>query len=1134
MKINTSPDHFLIKKSDFKDLFNIMKICLFLLFAFAFQLMATNTNAQDAIIELKSNSVTVSQLISEIEKQTDYLVVYSNREVNTSRTVSMKNKSDKVSEYLNQTFSGTDIGYDFEKNYIVLSKKAQQTASTITNLVQTLQQQGKTVRGTVTDSNGEPVIGATIVVQGDATKGTVTDIDGNFILSNLPENAVLQITYVGMKPQEISTAGRSTIDVIMEADMELLDELVVVGYGALRKSDLTGSISTIQGDDLAEKVSYSKTSHALQGTTPGLMVTRSGEGAAESSATIRIRGITSIGDSNPLVIVDGVPGTLDWVNANDVESISVLKDAASASIYGSRAAAGVIVVTTKKAKIGQLSISYNYNSSFEQPTRRTTYTGAVDYMRLNNERLWNDNPSGGEYQMYAKDLIVNYPDLHAQDPNRYPDTNFHDLIVRKWAAKNSHTLSLIAGSEHIKSFFSINIDDTEGLYYWKDYDRYTIRSNNNATINKYLSADVNFNGVYSINSEPSKPISGGLPGPGQLLGPIYAAEWSDGRVAPGKDGENPYATLKYGGKNVTKASVMGGKFQLNFKPFETIVFSAAYYAELFNSKGKNFRKTIDYTSYEDPSTIAGQIWYLPTTLLTESRSDYLSNTLQFLANYNESFNMHNIKMMFGFEENSSFNESLNASRDNYALRNFPYLDLGNSNFQFNNGSAYEYATRSFFGRLNYNFNDTYLFQTNARYDGSSRFHKDYRWGLFPSVSLGWVASNENFMKDLDIIDFLKIRASWGTLGNERIGNYPYQSTISFTSVLLYQGTTVVSDQGAGVSKYAIPDISWETTESYDLGLDMQLFKNKMMLTADIYKKTTKDMLLALEIPDYIGLENPQQNTGDMYTKGWELSVGWRDKYRDLGYSFSAHISDSKSIMGDLGGTEFIGSQVKFEGSEFNEWYGYKSDGLYQTQEEIDNSAKLYNNIKPGDVKFIDISGPDGVPDGIITSAYDRVLLGGSLPRYIYGGKIDLDYKNFDFGIVFQGVGKQKIYISNNWLKPFYEFATILDGNSWSKYKTAEENLKVKYPRFTELNSNNNNAFSDFWLLNGAYFRLKNITLGYTVPQSLTSRIKLSSLRIYANASDLFSIDHCPEGWDPENTGSYWMTRALTLGISVKF
>jgi TonB-linked SusC/RagA family outer membrane protein len=482
---------------------------------------------------------------------------------------------------------------------------------------------------------------------------------------------------------------------------------------------------------------------------------------------------------------------------------------------------------------------------------------------------------------------------------------------------------------------------------------------------------------------------------------------------------------------------------------------------------------------------------------------------------------------------------MGASRDKYELTTFPYLNLGPLELRDNSGSAWENAYRSYFGRAMYNYKNKYFLQGNVRYDGSSRFHEDYRWGSFPSFSAGWVLTEEPFMQNIPALSFLKLRSSWGRLGNERIGNYPYQATIAFTNALFFQGSNVIAAQTAAQTRYAIQDISWETTESIDLGVDANFFNNRLRITGDYYQKTTKDMLLALEIPDYIGFDNPDQNTGTMDTKGWEAELGWNDKIGEVGYSISANISDFKSVMGDLGGTEFLGDQIKKEGSEFNEWYGYVSDGLFQTAEDLAASPKTSTSVKVGDVKYKDISGPDGVPDGIINSTYDRVLLGGSLPRYMYGANLKLDYKSFDFSMVVQGVGKINTRLEGLMVQPLMEnwgaVPKILDGTSWSKYNTDAQNLAAKYPRLSQNNRGNNYAMSDYWLFNGAYLRLKNITLGYNLPTVFAQKISLQKVRVYASASDVLTFNKYPKGWDPEvSSTGYPITSSYVFGLSVTF
>lgn len=989
------------------------------------------------------------------------------------------------------------------------------------------------VSGKVTDSSGEAIQGVSIVVKGMET-ATLTDADGQFSLKAVDANAILVFTFIGLKTQEVSLNGRTVLDVKMEERSSDLDEVVVIGYGStVQKKDLTGAISTISGVDIADRQTI-QISQALQGAVPGLSVTRDG-GAANVSGTIRVRGITTIGDSDPLVIIDGVPGTLDWVNPNDVESMSVLKDAASAAIYGSRAAAGVILVTTKRAKSGQLNLDYNVQYGFETPTRIARYADAQTYMRVHNERNWNDNNNiGTEFPVFAENVVNNYQELNQQNPNLYPITDWMGILVRDNVPRQSHSINLSAGSDNVKTNVSMIYDQTEAFYNGRDYDRITVRANNDFTINKYLSLEADLNGMYTLDNRPAFEI-----GPDIGVAPIYAALWDDGRIAQGQSGVNPYARLNYGGFSENRAMAVRGRVALHFKPIEGLRISGVFSPELYSDKVKNFSRQLTYTSPDDPNMQLGYVVGATQTMLNEFRNDNHTITSQFLANYTKSLGQHNVEFMLGNENFHYFSETLGARREQYELTDFPYLDLGNQNYQYNNGSAFENAYRSFFGRAMYDYDNRYYLQVNARYDGSSRFHQDYRWGMFPSISGGWVLSEEEFFNpNPAVLSFLKVRASWGRLGNERIGNYPYQSTIGFGNALFYQGQDVVANQTAAIMRYAIPDISWETTESYNFGLDASLFNSRLTVTADYYKKTTRDMLLALAIPDYIGLENPDQNTGDMYTKGWDLELSWSDKVGDFGYSVSLNLSDYRSIMGNLGGTQFLGNQATFEGSEFNEWYGYRSAGLYQRQEEVDNSARLSNQVGPGDIRYLDVSGPGGNPDGFISAEYDRVLLGGSLPRYLYGGIIRLNYKNFDFSTVIQGVGKQLSQATTAMVQPlrnqYIEVPNAIVGNYWSHYNTPEQNQQVAYPRVSDIGFNNNySAFSDYWLFNGAYLRVKNITFGYAIPKQVTEKLKIQFARIYLTANDVFSFDNFPQGWDPE-ASTYWIPATFMAGITLKF
>lgn len=986
------------------------------------------------------------------------------------------------------------------------------------------------IKGIVKDEDNLPLPGVSVVVAG-SNQVAITDEKGVFSFSVIRKDAKLTFSYVGYKTKEVPVGSGATLEINLEPVAQKLDDVVVVGYGVVRKKDLTGAVATVSGADIADRKQIS-VSQSLQGAVAGVRVSRSG-GDPDASASIRIRGVTTIGDSNPLIIIDGIPGNLDWVSPNDIESVTVLKDAASASIYGSRAASGVILVTTKRAKSSKLSLDYNYDYTIESPTEVAKNVGAQDYMRLLNERDWNDaNNPANKFPVFSEETINNYKQLNADQPDLYPDVDWMSMLMKKTARRQSHNINLMGGNDLLKSKASLMYDQSEGLYHNKSFDRVILNSNNNFKISDKLSAQFDLRGLYSINENPIMNLS-----PSVGVAPIYAAVWSDGRIGSGKTGTNPWASINQGGNFKVTSTSFTPKLAINYKPINDLTVSATVAPELYWSKSKKFRKKLEYSLYDNPAAFGGLIEGNLQTSLEEERMDTRTITTQVTANYLKTINDHSFNAMVGNENYSFFSESLSAERERFNLSNFPYLNLGNENYQYNSGSAFENAYRSFFGRIMYNYKSKYYFQANIRYDGSSRFHRDYRWGGFPSVSAGWVISNESFLKQNPYLSFLKLRASYGSLGNERIGNYPYQSTIGYNSALLYQGSQIVSAQTAAIMQYAISSITWEKTSSIDIGLDARFFGDKLSITGDYYKKSTSDMLLALEIPAYIGLGNPDQNTGKMHTKGWEMEVQWKDQKGKFGYSIAANLSDSRSVMGNLGGTEFLGSQVKYEGSEFNEWYGFRSLGLYQNAAQVQGSATLNSSVKAGDVQYMDISGPNGVPDGKISAEYDRVLLGGSLPRYLFGGTIRANYSNFDFSFSFQGVGKQKVRLDQSVIQPFRdqykEVPQVLMGNYWSMYNTDDENLKAKYPRISNAGNTNNYVMSDFWMINGAYLRIKNIMLGYTMPESVIKPIGFSSLYLFFNVSDLPAFHHYPKGWDPEGS-SYWISTSYTFGAKVRF
>lgn len=997
------------------------------------------------------------------------------------------------------------------------------------------------ISGKVTNEGGEPLSGVTVSLK-NVNVAVMTNDVGEYAINipNVTSQSVLVFAYVGMRLQEVVLGERNIVNIVMEPEAMDLEEVVAIGYGTAKKKDLTGSVALVNGEDLAKR-NEMILSQALQGAAPGVSVTRS-SGLPGATASIRVRGITTIGDSNPLILVDGIPvESIDRINPQDVENISVLKDAASASIYGSRASAGVILITTKQAKTNQISLEYQGLYGIIKPTQ---FPGTVDhirYMEMINEVAWNDggNQAGAEYNVYSKDFIEDYNANHRlTDPFRFPIINWRHELINDYAPNMQHGLSLMYGNNIVKTRASVNYEKADALYNHRSFDRISARVNNEFKITDFLSADINGSYMRSANEQPVvNPLSHAY-----KYGPLESPYWSDGRVSFGRNGTNSWARLNHGGFNNTWGDELIGRFALNFKPIKNLTITGVIAPSIRSVKGKEFIRQIPYYEYDNTTSPSGYINGNLTTSLAESRSEVRTTTKQLTANYDTDFGTdHGLSIMAGYEDYYRFSEGLNASSDNLAVADYPYLDRANLDYMLNGGNALENAYNSYFGRIMYDYADKYLIQANIRYDGSSRFHKDHRWASFPSVSAGWVVTEESFIKDLHLrgLDFFKLRGSWGNLGNERIGNYPYQSILNFNNALFVnKDGNIVSSTTAAQVGYNIRDISWETTEQWNIGFDASFLSNRLSLTADYYKKNTRDMLLALEIPAFMGFANPDQNAGKMHTKGWEAQVGWRDQIGDFRYSVSANISDYKSLMGNLSGVVFLGDQIIQEGIEYNSWYGYRSEGLFQSQEDIDNSALLSQVVRPGDVKYQDLGGSDGDPDGMINPEYDRVPLGGSLPRFYYGGNINMSYKGFDAYLMFQGVGRQtsrltadQVYQTAAW----HTFPDFVDGNYYSEYNTPEQNNNVRYPRLSQLGYDGNNyRMSDFWLFDGSYLRLKNVTLGYTLPDSWNSYLKLSNLRVYASANDLFSLDKYPKGWDPEAGITAYIARTWNFGIQIRF
>lgn len=854
---------------------------------------------------LKADDSTVKQVFDYIERHSKYVFVYDQKVKNLlSKKVNIQTKGKSVKQVLSDVCSQIGFKYQVKDRQVTISlgeKKSVQPS------FQSGKKTGKKIKGKVGDNQDEPLIGATVKVKG-TNIATVTDMDGNFEL-DVPAGAELVVSYIGFNDQTVKVSGsKSSYDIEMQENSNSLDELVVIGYGTVKKKDLTGAVAAVKGDELVNKRT-TMLSNALQGTLSGVTVSRNSSAPGSGASSIRVRGITTIGESSPLVIVDGVESSLDYVNANDVESISVLKDAAAASIYGSKAAAGVILVTTKRGNdTGKIDLKYNAEFGWEIRTKQPSMVGVTRYLEMNNEKQYNDNPSGGFFQVYTADQTKNWVKYNQTDPDNYPITDWQGLILNNSAPRMTHSLTVSGGNKAVKSVATLTYDEVDGLYDGRGFQRYMFRSNNDFNINKKLSAslDVSIRHAKSRNQiyDPFETM--------RLMPAIYPAMWSDGRIASGKSGANPYGLLKNGGSTVSHSTQLAGKGSLTYKPIKGLSLSAVISPFINYQKSKQFKLACWYTLQDAPDVIGGYLdagSLYATNKLSEGRNDNWHVTSQLLANYMRTFGKHDLTLMAGFENYYMKSESLSAARDQYELTNYPYLNIGSEDFQTNSGTGSEYTSNSFFGRLLYSYANRYLFQANVRRDGSSRFAKNYRWGTFPSFSAGWVVSEEPFMKKVNMpwLSYFKLRASWGKLGNERIGSnyFPYIALMSFGSTLFYMADgSVVSGSTARPAVLAVEDITWETTTSTDLGFDANFLNNRLHVNFDYYWKKTTDMLLAIQIPYTMGYNQPNTNAGKMSTHGYDIDVSWQDHIGDFKYGISVNFSDYLSKIDYLNNSVF--------------------------------------------------------------------------------------------------------------------------------------------------------------------------------------------------------------------------------------
>ena len=989
-----------------------------------------------------------------------------------------------------------------------------------------------TITGTIVDGQNTPIIGANVVEKG-TSNGTVTDYSGDFTL-NVAKNAVLKISYIGYIEQEISVGNKNKINIVLQEDNKALDELVVVGYGTQKKANLTGSVYSVDLNTLSKR-KVGQTSMALQGLVPGLTVTQSSGQPGADGGTMRLRGVTTLGNNNPLVLVDGVEMGINNIDPNMIESISVLKDAASAAIYGTKAANGVILVTTKRTNSERFDVTYNGYMSFESPITLPNKVGAIDHM----EMLAISQKNAGTNPTFSDEYISNYKKNMFTNTDEYPDVDWFKELMTGSGFTQSHFFTLSGGSERFRTFANIGYFDQIGIIPNTQFKRYTLRFNMDMKLSNKLEAQIDAHLAMGKQTEPSQGV-GSIVHYAFRTPAIFPVQFENGNWGYAYNGLNARAMAREGGLKTGESPSATLNFGLTYKPTDWLVFQGNYKPNYYISTTSNFKNAIS-TYHAD----GGLAYIQPTnSSLIETTNVGLVNLITLTGTMDRSYLNNNFKLMLGYQQEDATSRWHNGSREGFQFPQYTELNAGSDEFQKSGGSKNEVALQSVFGRFNYDFSGKYLFEANLRYDGTSRFAKANRWGIFPSFSAGWRISEESFWEPIkSTINNLKIRSSWGQLGNQNVtGFYPAYQTISMNFPYISDKSVI---DGAGVSTLVNENLIWETTTITGVGVDMDFF-NKFNLVADYYYRKTHDILLKLDIPPTIGFGAPFQNSGIMENKGWEVNLSYRDKVKDFNYQVSFNLSDVKNKILDLKGQDQTSLIANREGHAFGSFYGYEAIGYIQ-KDDYDSSDKYlgatqFKGYGLGDIKYkdqltVDTDG-DGIPDagdGEINDA-DKVVIGSSIPRYTFGMNLYGEYKGFDISLLLQGVGKLKGYLAGQAIQPFYTGGTALEMH---KDYWTEDNINATFPRLY-FNGTNNTQPSSFWLKDASYLRFKNIQLGYSLPHTVIKKLSLNNIRFYFSGDNLLTFDKFWKGYDVENTNNvttasyYPMVKNVSFGIEINF
>ena len=1083
----------------------MMKWSLFFFFLGIIQVFAVDSYSQQTRMSLKFTQTSIERVLDAIENRSEFYFLYNQDVVNTKKVVDLDVKEEKIDDVLNALFNGTSIRYTISNRQIILTNSENESG------ISGLSSQTSKVTGKVIDSAGIPLPGVSVVVKG-TTNGTITDSNGSYILPNVPVNATLQFSFVGMKSQEIAVSGQSTINVTLSEEAFGIEEVVAVGYGVQKKTSVTGAISSVSGKDISN-VPVASLQSALQGKATGVTVVNNG--APGTNPIVRIRGNGSISYSaDPLYIIDGTAASdISNFDSKDIESVEILKDASSTAVYGSRAANGVVLITTKKGKKdGQIHVSLDSYAGVQSVSKKLDLLNTDQYIKYGT--ALNTNAGLAVPTRFAN---MNDP-IYAGATQTYAqtNTNWQDELFQK-AMITDNNLSFSTGSDKSTYYASVGYFNQKGIMVGTGYERGNLRFNSEHEISKRIKFGETF--MYSISDRNNQKETQGRT---NIMHAIRSVPYlpvmdptKDGgyRAAnSGSDGTDPFNPIELQNifESTTGTSKLFGTLFLEFKLADFLKFKTSAGLDYTNITNK-----VHQPIYNDG--------FNANSAATISRETFQNITKTFTnqLTFDKTFGDHYLNVIAVQEETAFSNNAMfiTGKLPTNAVQELTGLSNVNAN-----GSYQENLLLSYLGRINYEYKNKYLLSVSMRADGSSKFAPGNKWGSFPSASLGWRVKEESFLKDIASISELKLRAGYGELGNNAIGNYDWQAVMLANTDYVFNNATT---GGSYFNAIANQNLKWESSKMTNIGIDYGMYNNKITFTAEWFNKITDNLILAVPYPTSIGYRAPAYaNIGKMKNYGMEFQVGYRINSGSLQSNLSANLSivrnkvlnlANETATIDAGFNQDYGAYNMTRtviGEPIQSFYGWQTEGIFKSAAEV-TAAPKQAGAAAGDIRFKDLSGPNGTPDGIIDS-YDRTFLGSYLPKFSYGLNYSGTWKKFDFSVFFQGVYGNKIYngtkvLTQGMLRLFNAGTEVL--NAWTP-----TNTNTDIPRAVSGDPNQNARTSDRFIESGSYLRLKNLSIGYTIPMSGLTKGNVKEIRIYASGQNLFTITKYT-GYDPE-VGAY--------------